>query len=501
MRLLAARALVALLALTILAPPGSLGFVFLAVLITTLSHLVPVDPSDRRFALLVGASVSLAALAGIASPGTCFVLAVLLMSRLRRSLFGLTALAVPLGVFQTSILQAATQILASAVGSWNSRLVAAPVVLTALLVIWRRISLAAGIGCALATLFIAQVMRETGGSGLQQLVSALPVVAAIAIQRAQIPQSKFIGHVRWAALALSLAASWFLTPPRLFESVGVLPPDRPNAFESKEYRATAAILELNGMTVHEWKDPSVIPFGSLVLVPAIAQSALSRETWDALLRVGANRQLTLLTAAEHTDFGGIASRLNRAASGVVVVSDTTVPPGNEDRPRGLRSTVLGAFPPHAHMNRGASFDLTSFASKVLLFGAGWQSDLAPSSAPGALGDYLLSRDESRGSLLLAAVSVGWPRIVVLGDTTPLMDDFIVADPRVVGWLMKNASLLPLVALDAALLCVLLMTGGVIGSDPLGGHLKTGHAWTGQNRPYGCTRDGLPLALCAGLLQG
>ncbi len=280
MRLLAARALVALLTLTILAPLGSLGFVLLAVLITTLFHLVPVAPSDRRFALLVGASISLAALAGIATPGACFVLGVLLMSRLRRSLYGLTALAVPLGVFQTSIFQAATQILGSAVGGWNSRLIAPPIVLTALLVIWRRISLATGIGCALATLLVTQVMHETGGAGLQQLVSALPAIGAAAVQRAQISRSNLVGHLRWAALAISLAASWSLTPPRLFASVGVLPPDRPNAFESQEYRATAAILELNGMAVHEWKDPHQIPFGSLVLVPAIAQSALSTASVD-----------------------------------------------------------------------------------------------------------------------------------------------------------------------------------------------------------------------------
>jgi hypothetical protein len=143
-------------------------------------------------------------------------------------------------------------------------------------------------------------------------------------------------------------------------------------------------------------------------------------------------------------------------NGLVVETDTSVPPGNADVVSGLRATALTAFPARSHLNRGATLRLSSPYAKPLLFGDGWFSDSPSTSAPGSLGDYQLQQHEKRGRVALGAVSLGWPRFVVISDTTPLMDRFLIADPRAVGWVVRAASLLPLFLTDLSLAGALLL---------------------------------------------
>jgi len=305
---------------------------------------------------------------------------------------------------------------------------------------------------AIGTSLLAQamVLGVDWSPYFQQLLSAIPA----ALLAASFPD-KHAGPRRLALLAaggaLVSVASYATTWPTSFAAVGVLPPDRARTFEEDDYKATARILRFAGVPIADWRTADDIPPRSMVLLPASGVSSRSEASWAKLMSLGAERRLTFLVAAEHTNLFGIGRRINGSARGLEVNWDTTVPPTNRDATRPMGAVGVPAFPSPAYLNRGSSLRLTSPFAKPLVWGTGWFADLPATRASGSQGDYRLQRSERRGEMLLAAVSVGWPRFVVVGDTSFLIDRFLIADPRAVPWLINAGSLVPAAASNAAIL--------------------------------------------------
>lgn len=139
---------------------------------------------------------------------------------------------------------------------------------------------------------------------------------------------------------------------------------------------------------------------------------------------------SLLVFAEHTNYQTSALVLNDLLSpfGILVNFDTTNGGVGEDL-RGVRlwrSEIrealrsLAAFP----YNRGASLTLSGNAQPILV-GRFWQGDVGNFFAEDQafLGDFRLSPGDSFGDMILAAEWQGASggRVIVFGDTTPLMN--------------------------------------------------------------------------------
>jgi len=139
---------------------------------------------------------------------------------------------------------------------------------------------------------------------------------------------------------------------------------------------------------------------------------------------------SLLVFAEHTNYQTSALVLNELLSpfGISINFDTTNGGVGEDL-RGVRlwrSEIrealrhLAAFP----YNRGASLTLSGDAQPILV-GRFWQGDVGNFFAEDRefLGDFRLSPGDSFGDIILAAQwhGAGTGRVMVFGDTTPLMN--------------------------------------------------------------------------------
>ncbi|MBM4419813.1 MAG: hypothetical protein FJ033_16130 [Chloroflexi bacterium] len=369
-----------------------------------------------------------------------------------KSTLGWAGALVPVLAIQLSAVKALALFAASPFDAPALPLCVGPLTLIALSCIAGIAQLLRAIVAAIGTCFLAHamVLGADWSPYIQQLLSAVPAAALAA----SFPD-KHTGHRRLAAFAagvtLITVASYATSWPVPFSAVGVLPPERARTFEGDDYRGTAKILRFAGVPVAEWKTVDDIPPRSLVVLPASGVPSRSEESWAELMSVGTDRRLTFLVAAEHTNLFGISRRINRSARGLAVNWDTTVPPRNRDATRPMGSVGLPPFPAPAYLNRGASLRLTSPFAKPLVWGTGWFADSPATRVSGSQGDYRLQRSERRGEILLAAVSSGWPRFVVVGDSSFLIDRFLIANPRAIPWLIDAGSLFPAAVSDAAIL--------------------------------------------------
>ena len=158
---------------------------------------------------------------------------------------------------------------------------------------------------------------------------------------------------------------------------------------------------------------------------------------------------SLLVFAEHTNYQTSALVLNDLLTpfGIMVNFDTTNGGVGEDL-RGVRlwrSEIrealrnLAAFP----YNRGASLTLSGDAQPVLV-GRFWQGDVGNFFAEDQafLGDFRLSPGDSFGDVILAAEwkGAGGGRVMVFGDTTPLMNTALGYTSPVLIPLLETLSL-------------------------------------------------------------
>jgi hypothetical protein len=284
----------------------------------------------------------------------------------------------------------------------------------------------------------------------QQIISAIPAIVAIAWPRGwgRYDSGALVG---WAGLAF-LAASWIASPPSLSLEAGVLDLGGTRGIEGDHFEWTPSLLTEFQVVERRWNSIPEIPEGALVVVPLASADGMRREQWAELVSSGRARRLTLVVAGEHTNLSGIADRIGQVRGGISLRRDISVPAGNSDIAKGLSSVGASAAPRRAHINRGGTVAMASIATRPILYGDGWFGDGVGAGPDGRIGDYKLSATERRGRMLLAAASYGWPRLILVGDNSFLMHDFLAADPRAASWIVGAASLMPLFLSDLALVC-------------------------------------------------
>ena len=235
-------------------------------------------------------------------------------------------------------------------------------------------------------------------------VTALPACGLAALM----VRDKFlIGQISPAipvAVALIIGLfSWAWSVPRVSNETYFLMPESPGSFEAKFFRNYLESLTFAGIKAKRAERLEDVPPGSRLLLPWLT-SPFTTEAGDPLAkRIGKlarERQWTVVVAGEHTNLGGVASRVEAITGQSILRRDLTVPTGNTDDSGPLHTSDLRAWPHEAVLNRGASVRVNSITDKVLIAGDGWWAE--PDIGEWLwVGNYVRNSGDRAGRLALA----------------------------------------------------------------------------------------------------
>lgn len=446
---LAAGAGVAACTMPLLAP-----WHLLTVAVAALAMTLCAAPKVRPVVILLGvASLFLVLLGHLPSPLAASVLAASALGLTRR-----LGLAVSILFLNLSTIGSAQALLSDAlnVGAMEA---AAPALLASFALIvadCRRpqvlISIFGGGLSALAVWVSLQIAKDPASV---LALGALPItIAAILVGSVGEQARRYAFPV--AFFFCMALATWVGMPPRTTQEIWILLPDAPDAYEAGFFANYVESLKFAGVQVKQAATPEAIPSGSTLLLPWLTAALPGEERIGRLAR---ERRWTVIAAAEHTNYGDVATRINALAGRHLLRRDLTSPPGNTDDSGPLRMPSLQAWPHETTLNRGASVAITSLADKILLQGDGWWAE--PDLKEWLwVGDYVWRWEDRAGRLALAVVSdIEGARWIVIGDNSLLVNQQLIADPRGFMVLLQAASLWPAFTQDlilAAFAAALLM---------------------------------------------
>ena len=219
---------------------------------------------------------------------------------------------------------------------------------------------------------------------------------------------------------------------------------------SKYFDSYQSVLNISGMGVIKTiSDPNQIKQGDLVIFPHAAHPEFANQLRELSL-LKHYSSLRILVMGEHTNADGVADALLQANSSLALNNDTTIPPQNSDFLGWSGSIGSYAYPTTA-LNRGASINHRSFFSAplILVFGGHLEENL---SDDGRLGDYQFTRNERIGlySTMSIARENSGPTWIIVGDSTPSLNEILITSPKEFSRLLALSTGLP--AIFGLMLC-------------------------------------------------
>jgi hypothetical protein len=181
--------------------------------------------------------------------------------------------------------------------------------------------------------------------------------------------------------------------------------------------------------------------GDWVVLPSAAHQGL-RDQLLALKDLPHYSTLRIVIFGEHTDVDGVASSLTGVGAPLGLNVDTTIPPRNSDL-LGWSSGV-GAVPNRdVPLNRGASVSHLAWSAIPLVWIHGGHLE-TDHFEDGSLGDTVMRKGERAGiysAISLAQESVGatW---MVIGDSTPALNELLAVQPSAMSELLALGTGLP-----------------------------------------------------------
>lgn len=310
---------------------------------------------------------------------------------------------------------------------------------------------------ALFPLPLVFVAQKLGFSPYGLLVLAGLPAMALALITPSDERRALKGLPLWATsgvVALG-AIGWMTTPPKMPDAGYVLLPGEINNPEARFYRNYKEVLRFAGISAQVVETAEEIPPGSLVLLPWLTAS-VQREgapSFEQLRELAIKGGWLVVMVGEHTDMGGVATRIKAITGHHYLRNDLSVPLGNADNSGVMRTGDIRAWHPDAMLNRGASVDVLSPLNRVLLSGDGWWAE--PNIDEWLwVGDYIWQPSDRHGRLVMAATAdEGRARWVILGDTGPFINQQMVSDPRPAARILELASLWPMFVRDVSLVIV------------------------------------------------
>lgn len=300
-------------------------------------------------------------------------------------------------------------------------------------------------------------------SNVLMLVSFMPVCILMLTSTFEAQPSNIEGVGVWILLGLLalFAMGWIQTPPKTITGRYVVLPSAVDNPEARFYSNYQEALDFSGLNLTLTDSIEAIPSGSMVVLPWLTSSSRDGSMLPIRIReLAKNRGWTVVLVGEHTNMGESADFVTDVAGGELLRNDLSVPPYNTDNSGHLRSADIRAWDPSAIFNRGASVEIKSLLNRVLLSGDGWwaEQDIGEWLW---LGDYLLQPNDRNGRLVLAAsFDEGAARWVIVGDTSPFLNEQLIADPRAVQRILELVTHWPLFVRDfcIAIVAVSILTG-------------------------------------------
>lgn len=275
---------------------------------------------------------------------------------------------------------------------------------------------------------------------LQATLAALPGAGAFLTSSPRAASRSLLTAV---LLAIGMGASlWGLVPAIGHPgTLSVWIPEG-NSPISRYFEQYDAVLRASGFrSVRLVAAAHDVKVGDWVLLPNAAHPELKKQL-QQLRELPHYASLRIVVAGEHTDAEGVASALGASGSPIGLHADTTIPPGNADL-LGW-SSGLGAVPDRAlALNRGASIDAREWRAMPLVWMQGGHRE-ADRSDDGRLGDMVLRRGERAGlyGVLALGREPGGAAWVILGDSTPALNEYLAADPVAFARILALASGVP-----------------------------------------------------------
>lgn len=444
--------LAALLGISAFTYPEQAPWPLLATLLVAAITVCSTSGRGRTITLLLSASLFIGVVSGLLS--TAFVTAVLAAATIASHN---RPLALAVLALQTSYAASLEAITANYLFAWHLE-ASAPALLSGALLLavqtertWWRVVL------ALLPLPLVWGAQKFGVLTYGLLaIAALPVMLLAALT----PEDErpiLKGARRWvvAGVVALGVVGWALTPPKTPEEGYVLLLGEITSPDARFYRNYQKVLEFAGISAKVVESPEHIPPNSLVLLPWLTSPALpeSAHTFDHFRELARERGWLVVMVGEHTDMGSVATRIQALVGSPFLRSDLSVPLGNTDDSGHMRSADIRAWHPDAMFNRGASVDVRSPLTRVLLSGDGWWAE--PDIGEWLwVGDYMWQPGDRHGRLVMAAAAdEGRARWVVIGDTGPFINQQLVSDPRPAARILELSTLWPLFLRDVGLLII------------------------------------------------
>ena len=164
-----------------------------------------------------------------------------------------------------------------------------------------------------------------------------------------------------------------------------------------------------------------------------------------------NKNWTAVLVGEHDNMGGVADRVNRIVGRSVLNDDLSVPPYNLDTSGSLRVGGFRGWPASLMINRGATVAVAGLFDRILLEGDGWWSEKNIHEWLW-VGDYLWQPSDRNGRIpLVVSFDDEGARWVVVGDSTPFLNNQLLSNPDSAERILEMVSLWPTFLKDTVLI--------------------------------------------------
>jgi hypothetical protein len=242
---------------------------------------------------------------------------------------------------------------------------------------------------------------------------------------------------------------WFLYPPEKTKFQYVFMQELVDAPEYQYYKNYSEVLKHIGSSVQFTTDLTLVPDHSLVIVPWL--SAISNDKLGTLKKLANSRNWTVMLIGEHTNYGEVANRVNSLVGREALRDDLVTPAKNSDSNGSLRVADFRAWQTDTIFNRGASINISKFFDRPLLEGDGWWAEKNIGEWLW-VGDYKWQPGDRTGRMTLAGSFIEQSsRWIVVGDTSPFLNQQLISDPGVLNRFVELTSLWPSMLRDFVLM--------------------------------------------------
>lgn len=293
---------------------------------------------------------------------------------------------------------------------------------------------------------------------LVMYASSLPVMLVASLLNPANKQNHIVskyGKVFSFIFILVLCVVWILRPPTISnEQYFYLNEDtsQPEVTHFQNYKEALDYTDLN-FQFAETLDS--IPIGSQVILPWL--SGLTPSELEKLKELAETLSWTVLLIGEHTNHSAIADRIEFLVGKRALRDDLVTPARNQDINGMLRVADIKAWPTRTIFNRGASVEISSLLDRALLLGDGWWAE--PNLDEWLwVGDYQWQAGDRAGRLpLMGSFYNNGATWVVIGDSSPFLNQQLLADPLAIKRFSALATLLPTLIRDATLvICAIIL---------------------------------------------